>query len=40
MEKKRPEEAYDLFKHIEFRPYRDAGYGQCSYKCTVTMPLP
>lgn len=33
--KKTPEEAFEPFKNIEFKPFRDAGYGQCSYRCTV-----
>jgi hypothetical protein len=36
IEKRTPEEAFQPFSHIDFRPFRDAGYGQCSYKCTVT----
>lgn len=32
---KTPEQAYQPFANVEFRPFRDAGYGQCNYKCTV-----
>ena len=34
---KTAEEAFEPFRNVEFRPFRDAGYGQCSYKCTVIM---
>ena len=28
-------QAYEPFKNIYLKPFRDAGYGQCTYKCTV-----
>ena len=34
---KSAEEAYEPFSHVDFRPFRDAGYGQCTYKCTVNL---
>ena len=33
--KKSSEEAFKPFSHIKFVPFRDASYGECSYKCTV-----
>ncbi len=29
------EQAFKPFKHIKFADFRDAGYGECSYKCTI-----
>lgn len=29
------EKAYNPFKEVKFVPFRDASYGDCSYKCTV-----
>ena len=29
------ERAFEPFKDIKFTPFRDASYGDCSYKCTV-----
>ena len=29
------ERAFDPFKEIKFVPFRDASYGDCSYRCTV-----
>ena len=34
---KSADEAYEPFSHVDFRPFRDAGYGQCTYKCTVNL---
>jgi len=36
---KTPEEAFEPFKNVEFRPFRDSASGQCSYKCTVVLRL-
>lgn len=33
------EKAFEPFSEIKFVPFRDASYGECSYKCTVTDPL-
>lgn len=33
--KKNANEAYKPFQNISFVPFRDASYGECSYKCTV-----
>lgn len=33
--KRSAEEAFKPFKHIKFTDFRDASYGECSYKCTV-----
>lgn len=30
-----PEQAFKPFRHIKFMDFRDAGYGECSYKCTI-----
>jgi cell division cycle 14 len=34
---KTPEEAWNLISkiHVELKPFRDAGYGSCSYECTI-----
>jgi hypothetical protein len=29
--------AFEPFKALTFRPFRDAGYAECSYKCTVSL---
>ncbi len=28
--------AFEPFKALTFRPFRDAGYAECTYKCTVS----
>ncbi len=33
--KRTAEEAFKPFKHMKFADFRDASYGECSYKCTV-----
>jgi len=33
------EKAFEPFKDFKLTPFRDASYGECSYKCTVTLPL-
>lgn len=30
-----PELAFKPFRHIKFVDFRDASYGDCSYKCTI-----
>ena len=30
-----PEQAFKPFRNIKFVDFRDAGYGDCSYKCTI-----
>ena len=34
--KRSAEEAFKPFQHLKFVPFRDASYGDCSYKCTVS----
>jgi hypothetical protein len=29
------EKAFEPFKDFKLTPFRDASYGECSYKCTV-----
>jgi cell division cycle 14 len=29
------DEAFEPFKEINFIPFRDASYGECTYQCTV-----
>jgi cell division cycle 14 len=33
--KRSAEDAFKPFKHIKFTDFRDASYGECSYKCSV-----
>jgi hypothetical protein len=31
------QEAFEPFKSVQLKPFRDAGYAECSYKCTVNL---
>ena len=31
----RAEDAVEPFKGVQLKPFRDAGYAECTYKCTV-----
>jgi len=33
------EQAFEPFKGVQLKPFRDAGYAECTYKCTVTWGL-
>ena len=37
--KRSADDAWRPFQNIKFVPFRDASYGDCSYKCTVSLVL-